>query len=324
MSAQSERLDPRAGIEALPSHLGSTYGIEVARTTELDLGVFRVDRSDGPSWVARVFPAQRPVEWARGDAAILEFLAGQDYPAERCAAPDPVSELNGQAVVVTEWVAAVPRSQRREAIRQAGGLRELGAMLGRLTALPRDGEASRRTGGGWHHLADGGPGAELAALAKLLDAAAPDGHGRTYGALREAVAELDAGDGLPCALTHPDFVLANAVATADGRMVMVDWAGAGTAPRAWSLAFLLWSVGFGGDLRRVDRAVAGYRRHVPLEPEELERLGELIRVRPVVFDAWAFATGRKSLRQAAGGVVRSREIADAIADRARAAFSTSR
>ena len=100
--------------------------------------------------------------------------------------------------------------------------------------------------------------------------------------------------------------------------------GAGTAPRIWSLAFLLWNVGFRGDLRRVDRAVAGYGRHVRPEPEELERLENLIRVRPVVFDAWAFATGQKRLREAAGGVVRSRELADAIAARARAAFSAAR
>ncbi|HEV3047972.1 MAG TPA: hypothetical protein VGY13_11505 [Solirubrobacteraceae bacterium] len=52
--------------------------------------------------------------------------------------------------------------------------------------------------------------------------------------------------------------------------MVIDWAGAGQAPRMWSLAFLLWSVGFGGDLARVDRAVAGYRSRVVPVPEELE------------------------------------------------------
>ena len=178
-------------------------------------------------------------------------------------------------------------------------------------------------GGSWHHLADGGPGDELATLAELLDAAAPAGQKRAYRTLRDAVAELDGGDGLPRALAHPDFVLANAVATTDGQMVMVDWARSGSAPRAWPLAFLLWSVGFGGDLQRVDRAVAGYRRHVRPEAEELARLGELIRVRPVVFDAWAFAAGRKRLGEAVSGVARGGELAEAIADRARAAFNAS-
>ena len=86
-----------------------------------------------------------------------------------------------------------------------------------------------------HHLADGGPGDELATLAELLDGAAPAGQKRAYRTLRDAVAELDGGDGLPAALAHPDFVLANAVATTDGQMVMVDWArsGARRAPGRW-------------------------------------------------------------------------------------------
>jgi hypothetical protein len=103
---------------------------------------------------------------------------------------------------------------------------------------------------------------------------------------------------------------------------VVDWTGAGRAPRAWSLAFLLWSVGYGGDLRRVDRTVAGYGRHVAPEPEELGRLEALIRVRPTVFDAWAFSTGRKTLEQVTADIAASHETAAAIAGRARAAFAT--
>src|SRR5450755_4796330 len=43
----------------LQAHLESAYGIRIVRMTELDAGVFRVDRHDGPGWVARVFPATR-------------------------------------------------------------------------------------------------------------------------------------------------------------------------------------------------------------------------------------------------------------------------
>ncbi|HEX3974728.1 MAG TPA: hypothetical protein VHW96_00615 [Solirubrobacteraceae bacterium] len=56
------------------------------------------------------------------------------------------------------------------------------------------------------------------------------------------------------AFTHPDFVMANVVAPGDGTMVLVDWSGAGRAPRMWSLGFLLWAVGFGGDLARARAA----------------------------------------------------------------------
>ncbi|MFZ1992986.1 MAG: phosphotransferase, partial [Solirubrobacteraceae bacterium] len=252
----------------------------------LDLGVYRVDRCDGPSWVARVFPSVRPREYVEGDADILRVLAERNYPAERLAAGEPVSVLEDQAVLVTEYVTPLPREERREAIVDAGGLRALGWLLGRLHTL--DG-VTNRPGGAWHHLDDGDPRAEGEAVRALVEGAAssvPARSRRRYDAVREAVRTLDTGAGLPVAFSHPDFVMANVVAPGNGKMVLVDWAGAGQAPRAYSLAFLLWSVGFGGDLARVDRAVDGYRRQVTPEPEELARLDTLVPARPIVFEAW--------------------------------------
>ena len=145
--------------------------------------------------------------------------------------------------------------------------------------------------------------------------------GRRYDAVREAVETLDGGEGLATATTHPDFVVANVVAPGDGTMVLVDWAGAGRAARMWSLGFLLWSVGYVGDLARVDRTVDGYRRHLTPEADELARLEALVAARPVVFEAWGFATERKPLAEAAGGLTAIRERAAAIAARARAGFA---
>jgi hypothetical protein len=118
----------RSGTDRLPAHLAATYGIEVASLSELDLGVFQVNRTDGPAWVARVFPAARPAGAAAGDAAVLDFLAGAGFSAERRAAPQPVSVLDGQDVLVTGYVEAVPRSRRLETIRRLGGFIRLGAM----------------------------------------------------------------------------------------------------------------------------------------------------------------------------------------------------
>jgi Ser/Thr protein kinase RdoA (MazF antagonist) len=313
----------RRGVDGLPGHLEASYGVEARRVEELDLGVVRVDLADGRGWVARLFPAGRPLARARGDAEILDALAALDYPAERCANPEPVTVLDGQPVLVTELVAGVPRPERREAIRSAGGLAALGWLLGRLHTLP-SAPPLDRPGGAWHHLADGSPADEIAALADLLAATAPragSSGAAGYRRLQVEVELLDDASGLPESFVHPDFVLANVVATPESRLVLVDWTGAGRAPRAWSLAFLLWSVGYGGDLRRVDRTVAGYRRNVAPEPEELERLDSLIRARPTVFDAWAFCTGRKTLEQATADIAASRETAAAIARRARAAFA---
>jgi hypothetical protein len=62
------------GIATLAPHLNATYDIDVAAMTELDLGVIRVDRHDGPSWVARVFPPPRSLDDVRRDAIVLEQL----------------------------------------------------------------------------------------------------------------------------------------------------------------------------------------------------------------------------------------------------------
>src|SRR5688500_1202502 len=83
------RVLQRSSLDRLGPHLESTYGIRVAKLTELDLGVYRVARSDGPSWVAKVFPACRPIEAAAGDAAVLEHVASSGLVAERGAHPDP-------------------------------------------------------------------------------------------------------------------------------------------------------------------------------------------------------------------------------------------
>ncbi|MFZ0216884.1 MAG: MarR family transcriptional regulator, partial [Candidatus Dormiibacterota bacterium] len=260
----AERVAARTGVEHLPAHLEARYGIRVAQLTELDLGVFRVDRHDGGPWVARILPATRAIACAVRDAEILRLLAEHDFPAERCAAEDAVSELAGQAVLVTDFVPDVPREQRSEAIRKLGGVRRLGELLGQLHTLSPATGAVAQPGGAWHHLADGGPREELTATAQFLaDAAgtAPAGQRARYATLREEVLGFDGGDGLPQALAHPDFVMANVLASPDRGLVLVDWVGAGRAARIWALAFLLYSQG-ARDPRRVDAVVAGYRRRV--------------------------------------------------------------
>lgn len=79
-------------------------------------------------------------------------------------------------------------------------------------------------------------------------------------------------------------------------MVLVDWTGAGRGPRAWSLAFLLFSAGARG----------------------------LDRVRPAMFEVWAFAHGRKSLVAAIRGTAETGERAAAVATRARQALQRTR
>lgn len=315
-----------AEIEELRAHLADRYGFRAKTVFSFDDDVTLLRDADGTGWVARTFPAERPRAAVEGDAAILRWLADHDYPAERPIAKDCVSLLGDRPVLVTEQVPAVPRARRRETIKDAGGIRRLGELLAWLHSLELDADAVRRPGGAWHHIADGSPATELAAAGDWLEQAEARAGVRElahFALLADALADADGGDGLPTALIHPDFVLPNVVAVnptgEDPGMVLVDWAGAGRGPRLWSLAFLLWAEG-AKDLRRVDLAVAGYRRRIELTAEERGRLWGVISARPLVFEIWRLHHRDRAAADAAAAVVQSRRLAQAIAARADAAF----
>ena len=308
----------RSEQDGLRAHLEARYGVEVASMSVLDFGVYRVDLGSGASWVARYFPLERQLEAAEGDAQVLTYLASCDYPAERLATADLASMCDRRAVVATEWLEDAPRERRREAIRELGGLRHLGELLGRLHTLPDGPGAPSRSGGAWHHLADGGPAAEIAAAERLLgnsEHLVPVGEWAEYESLQAALAGLDGGFGLPQALTHPDFVLRNAIANPERGLVLVDWTGAGRGPRAASLAWLLYAEG-AKDLRRVDLVMEGYARQVTLEADELSRLAGLAALRPVCMSVWSFCMGRRSLEVSAAEIAGAVELSAEVASRA--------
>ena len=82
--------------------------------------VFRIDRSDGDPWVARAYPPARPRAGVEGDAAILRFLERQDYPAERLAVDDAVSDFDGSAVLVTQFIEGGQLPDGTRAVRHHG------------------------------------------------------------------------------------------------------------------------------------------------------------------------------------------------------------
>ncbi len=282
---------------------------------ELDASVFRVDRRDGPSSVARVFPAERAVADVEAEAELLRALEQAGFPAERCSDGEPVSRWEDQTVLVTEFVApAAPLKPGRSAAL-------LGAMLGALHSRP----GSRfRSGGAWHHLSiTGAPREEIAAGADMLDeavAGVPARQLAMFDRLREAVERADDCHDLPHAFVHPDFVPANAIPTADEGLVIVDWTGAGRGPRLWSLGFLLRAVA-AYHPRLVDLAVSRYRKRISPEPGELDRLEGAIGGRPLMLDCWAFCCGRRSLAETVARVEENRERASKIAAQARWAFA---
>lgn len=312
IAAFTERTLHRSGGATLAGHLESEYGVTVSRTRELDLGVHRVDLDGGRSWVARIFPASRDVTAVAQDARLLTWLAEQHFPAERCAAAQPVSVHDGQGVLVTEFAGGRALPARPESFEL------LGRLLGRLHCLPAGGPASERPGGAWHHLLpEGSPEQELPALMALLHDArhrAGADDAERYDTLLAAVQDADSCADLPHALVHPDPVPANAIRQDTGDPVVIDWSGAGWGPRVVSLGCLLWAA---PDKRSVSAAVSGYLESVAIEPAEVDRLAAAMRLRPLVLACWAFATGRGTLQSKVEWWEQQRRRIEAAASHAR-------
>jgi hypothetical protein len=274
-------------VDGLADHLGATYGIEVSGVESLDNGVYRVDRRDGDPWVARVFNADRAMDRVAGDGEILDRLARAGIAAERTAVADPVSQLDGQGVLVTGFIAgASPGRSKRT-------LRELADALGRTHALEDESGALGRNGGSLHHIAayEGRPARDLELAAALLDDVAdriPDRSRPRFDDLRAQVADADDCADLPVGLTHPDPVLKNAIRSDTG-VVLIDWTGVGRGPRLPSLAWLAGTAGGGRggwDGERLATIADAYRAHVQPEPGELARAGAALQLRRLWLAAW--------------------------------------
>jgi methyltransferase (TIGR00027 family) len=290
-----ERMLYCSGGETLAAHLEDVYGVPVAGAGELDHGVHRVQRVDGSTWIARVFPASRSLDAVREDAELLAWLRKAGIPVERLAAPDPVSLHEGQAVLVTEFAPG------HEPPRRPASFERLGALLARIHTLPADALPANRPGGAWHHLLfDATVSEELAAAAALLHDArhrVPRGGAADYDRLVEALDLAWVPPDLPAGVVHPDFVSRNLLQADDGSLTVVDWSGAGLGARLVSLGCLLWSVaGHGPSL---DAAARGYSSKVALEPVELDHLPAAMAVRPAILACWTFATGRSPVADTA-------------------------
>ena len=311
----------------LRAHLEAAYDIEVTGVASLDAEVYRVDRRDDVPWVARAFNPARPRERAEGDAAVLAFLEGAGFPAERCAHPHPVTEAGGQPVLVTTFVPG-PVVEPDDDTRWA-----LGELLGRLHTLPAPaaGAVARPAGSLHHHPGyEGGPDRDLASAAVYLanaEARVPPAGRAPFEALRAQVVAADPCADLPAALIHPDPVLKNVIATDTG-LTLIDWTGAGVGPRIASLVVLLWSVAVGPGgvtVDAIDPVVGAYRGHLRPEPDELARLDAALRIRLLWLACWMYG-----LTMASGFAPTGREwwwpdadLADALAARARVDFDAS-
>jgi Ser/Thr protein kinase RdoA (MazF antagonist) len=239
-----------------------------------------------------VYPAARPKAGVEGDAAILRFLDQQRFPAERLAADDAVSELDGASVLVTRFVDGGPLPDGSEKMAMMGDL------LGRLHDLPLAAEGSRPGGASGDDASrEGSPRQDLLASLSLLDAVDTKvtvSHRDLFEQLREQVRAAADGDGLPEALLHGNLLHNpdHALLTDDGP-VAINWKSAGRGPRIADLATLLWGAPWvTGD--GLGAATQAYRRHVTLTDDELDRLEAVMHLRPLY---WLCFDYRRSITE---------------------------
>lgn len=307
--------------ERVVAHLVGHYGIDAVGATKAGLHselVFRIDQRDAEPWIARVFPPARSNARVEDDAAILRFLARSEFPAERLAVDDAVSEFDGQRVLVTRCVHGGEAPTGSEVFAMQGDL------LGRMHALTLD-ESVGRAGGAFGHdpAREGSPRQDLIAALSFLDAidaqvAAP--HRERFDRLREQVRSADDGHDLPEALLHSD--LGDHIVFGERGPVVVHWQAAGRGPRLAELSYLLWTTG--GDPATIAAAVGAYRRHVDLSEVERDRLATVLFVRPLYLVCWYYWQSLSTGYQPSGaegwwGYINP-EYLDAVAGTAQAAF----
>ncbi|MEV6413912.1 phosphotransferase [Kribbella sp. NPDC051718] len=285
----------------LKAHLETRYGIRISSLAPIDddpatrpdgswpghyPSTLFVRREDGPPWIARVFssPADRLAR-VEGDAEILRFLAAHDFPAERIAHEEPVSVFDDSGVIVTQFIDGGRPGGQHGRSEHAEIAQELGSLLGRLHALPQADGAVARDGGAEE--ADGGfyvgrPKQDVAAAMSFLvsveDKVSPAGREK-FDWLRDQVENADDAEGLPEALTHSNYHLWAAVGI-PGALTIVGWAGSGRGPRLPALAWLLRTTAEGNP-DNIDAVLRGYRQHIQLTDEELQRLPQILNLRPL-------------------------------------------
>jgi aminoglycoside phosphotransferase (APT) family kinase protein len=287
----TDRMHHEPAGERLLVHLRERYGIDAVAATKLSVHntyVFRIDRHDGDAWVARAFPPARPQAGAEGDAAILRFLERHDYPAERLAVDDAVSDFEGSAVLVTRFVEGPTLPDGTEHFTDQFAI--MGDLLGRLHALPFD-EAVSRPGGaqGSDPSREGAPRQDLLAALAFLDAVdtkVPAADRDRFERLHEQVRSADDGEGLPEGLLHGNMLHAasHAVISTQGP-VAINWTASGRGPRLADFAWLMWGTGTWNPRQPnrecLEPSVNAYRRHVEVTDEELDRFEAAMYIRPL-------------------------------------------
>lgn len=282
-------------IDAFTALLARRYGAQEIALRPLVQGdgksLYKVEQTDRPAWLLRAAPPLASAIAFRQDAQVLALLERHAYPAPRVVPTldgATVTECMQRPIIVTSFIEGEPTHY------SPPDLCQLGEALGRLHALPSSDPTNE--GSGTPTAVPPArmlPRAEIAAAQSWLEEVR-DLVPRTYRArhdrLTAACRDLDLLEDLPTVLIHNDCHPGNSLRTPDGRVLLIDWEGAGRGAAVIDVGFLLVSCEITAfrpnrlplDPRRMAAVVDGYCQHHRLTPRELDRLPGAIRFRSVV------------------------------------------
>lgn len=290
--------------------LREQYGVQqaaiqpLAHATEAARALLRVNLPGGETWVVRAHRADQAVPevfaptgekemgpWLASRAATLALITAQAFPAPRLVrthAGALTGQAHGWCTLVTTYLSGAAPAPTLDQLRQMGGaLGRLHSLRPRMDGLPPPGRS-------WYWA----PGVfeQAQVQLELIAPAVPIRWLALHTAFRQTCASLAQAVGsLPETLVHGDVWARNAVATATGEVLLLDWETGGLGLAVLDLARLLLechldaSQPAGGlitpDSARVAAVAAGYCQHRRPAPAELEALPQALRFTAAVIGA---------------------------------------
>lgn len=256
--------------------------------------IYQVKLSSGATWVLRVIEDASKATFIEL-AHLLLFFEQQHYPAERIVftvEQTTIVNVSNWHLLMTTFLVGIPLDY----VPPTFSL--LGAVVGRLHALQSSltyvpSQASML------------PSGELAFAQQQLDTIAsrlPRPYIARYEWLENALLSIDRGASLPMTLIHNDCHPGNALVTAPGHVILLDWEGAGMGPAILDVGFLLvncdrkapWEPlstrSSHPDEGLLQAVIEGYCQYHQLTTDELNYLPDAIRFRSLVFGACSFAS----------------------------------
>ena len=321
-------IEDRLSDAVLLAHVEKVAGGKVKSIEKLDWNVYRVDRVDHNSLVARVY-AQQHEATVKVLAELLEHLHAKSFPAEKLSEPAVAAVEGSEACTLfTQFVqGSHPERNRVTYFR-------IGRLLGKLHSL--DVVDRLPTGGAWHHLSmAGGIREECDAAVSLLRKLKAQGTSAEsdsqndnnhidqliehLGVLRDVFSRAD----LPHCIVHPDLVPVNIIeeplaagsASPHPKWTLVDWTGAGVGCRVLPLGFVLGAAAAKGKLVLVNAVMKAYAESVALTAAELEVLPYAVYARFFTLDCWSVAMGREQAKAVVEGLPRFRKLGEDVANR---------